>query len=148
AVPPKTRNAMKRVATFGASAGSSSAAHQASISRRIVGRLRKRCVSLAINGMTATAPIDGAIKARPSAPGPACTWSAIQGMRVAKVPDTAPCTANMRDTATRADRTSAATHPKLVGATYFCGLNFVPALGEAAGLLIEAVHEARKLVAG
>ncbi|CAM5484373.1 hypothetical protein STANM309S_04769 [Streptomyces tanashiensis] len=104
AVAPYTKSAPHSPQTFGASEGrASESVHRASRPRSAV-RAPKRCETAPASGIAREAPSAGKASASPSCPAltPACSW--IQGIRVAKLPVTEPCTQKTAATAKRARR--------------------------------------------
>ncbi len=102
AVAPYTKSAAHSVSRFGASAGSvSESVHSASRPRSAL-RAPNRWLIAPASGIATEAPIAGKASARPSCPALTPVWSTIQGMRVAKLPATAPCTQKTAATAYRA----------------------------------------------
>ncbi len=104
AVAPYTKSAPHSPQTFGASEGRiRESVHRTSRPRSAV-RAPKRWETAPARGMASEAPSAGKASASPSCPAltPACSW--IQGMRVAKLPVTAPWTQKTAATAKRARR--------------------------------------------
>ncbi len=102
ATAPYSRSVNHSTARFGARAGRASAADHIAMSHRVAVRPPNRWMIRPAIGIATRDPTAGASSARPSSPGPACRWSWNQGMRVAKLPVTAPWTAKVTETATRA----------------------------------------------